>query len=327
VAVLFERIRLGIEALKALGVAEDDELIVDANKALTDDDAVADAIKARIKDIVYGKLKNADNDLFAPVMNPETLVDEVPAYDMSVFVKNPNIYKQKNSMNFDEENVPAWVTPEGFNKPGLTVGWGQPKGNDKIAEDVMFQTWGASYRVEQTITDLPAGVYTLKAAFGERNSDGNIDGMFFYAKTSDTIPVEEGMEEDVELNFAGVAPASVIGQAFPFVDGTGSLEIENIVVTDGQLTLGVNAPDNSHTFFNEVRVLMTGAASVDYAALYTENAEVIETGIETAAAPKVRAIELYDLNGRRITSARQGIVLMKKYMSNGTVETVKVVRK
>ncbi len=326
VAVLIDRLRLGAEALKALGVAEDDWLVMAANNALTDDDELAQEIKDRITTIVYGNLKDADNTMFAPDVDLETLEKTTPTYDMTVFVKNPNIYKQQTNLNFTDENVPGWTTPEGFNRPGLTIGWGQPKNVEGIAEDCMFQTWGGSYRVEQTITDLPAGVYTIKMGFGERQDEKDaptaLDGTFIYAKTSDTPWAEEGQDEI----FAATTTAERIGQAFPFATSQSALAIEGVVVTDGILTIGANAGAASHTFFNDVRLLITApAAGFNYAEAYQE----VLTGIEATETKQntVRAIELYDLNGRRISSARQGIVLVKKYMSDGTVKTDKVVRK
>ena len=311
VAVLVERIRLGALTLKALGVADDDPLMVEANNALTDDGDLANKIKSRIKEIVYGELKNADNTLFQESVNEETGDVITPSYDMTVFVKNPNIYKQLDNLNFTEDNVPGWTTPEGYNRPGLTVGWGQPKGNTEIAEDCMFQTWGGSYRVEQTVENLPAGVYTLSAAFGERNTDVDLSDTYFYAKTS--------ADEEIPA-FAGE-----IGQAFPFVGGLGSLSIEDVVVTDGILTLGVNAGDGSHTFLNEVRIYLTGSATgFDYAAAY--EAAGIQT-LDASAAAKVRAIQLFDVNGRRLSKAQKGITILKKVMSDGSIKTEKVVVK
>jgi hypothetical protein len=35
---------------------------------------------------------------------------------------------------------------------------------------------------------------------------------------------------------------------------------------------------------------------------------------------------MFDLNGRRISSARKGLVIVKKVMSDGTVKTQKVVK-
>ena len=53
----------------------------------------------------------------------------------------------------------------------------------------------------------------------------------------------------------------------------------------------------------------------------------IETGVDNAREVRVRGVELYDLNGRRIVSANKGIQIVKKYMSDGTVRIEKVVKK
>ena len=96
-----------------------------------------------------------------------------------------------------------------------------------------------------------------------------------------------------------------------------------MVVTDGLLTLGVNAGDGTHTFFNDVRVVLTAPADgFDYATAYADGIETLDK-----VNAKVRAIELFDLNGRRIATAPRGIAIVKKRMSDGTIRTEKVVRK
>lgn len=312
--VLLERIRLGVEALKSLGVDESDPLIIEANNTLTDDDEVADKIKNRIKVEMYGKLKDPANTVFAEKEDEMTGEMYSDTYDMTVFVKNPNIYKQQDNTNFTPENVPGWTVPEGYASPGLSVGWGQPRGTNEIAEDCMFQTWGSSYRVEQTITDLPAGVYTIKIGFGERmnEDEANMVDSYIYAKTSETPEGENGQTADV--------PG--IGQSFPYANTV----IENVVVTDGILTIGANGGPSSHTFFNDVRVLMAGAVpNFDYISAYNEAITSIDDAVARPAS--VRAIELFDLNGRRIQKAGKGVVIMRKHMSDGSVVTEKVVKR
>jgi len=312
--VLLERIRLGVEALKSLGVDESDPLIIEANNTLTDDDEVADKIKNRIKVEMYGKLKDPANTVFAEKEDEMTGEMYSDTYDMTVFVKNPNIYKQQDNTNFTPENVPGWTVPEGYATPGLSVGWGQPRGTNEIAEDCMFQTWGSSYRVEQTITDLPAGVYTIKIGFGERmnEDEANMVDSYIYAKTSETPEGENGQTADV--------PG--IGQSFPYANTV----IENVVVTDGILTIGANGGPSSHTFFNDVRVLMAGAVpNFDYISAYNEAITSIDDAVARPAS--VRAIELFDLNGRRIQKAGKGVVIMRKHMSDGSVVTEKVVKR
>ena len=314
VKVLTERLRLGAEALKSLGVAEDDAYIVAANNALTDDDDLAAAIQNKLKGILYEQLKNADNNLFAPVVDDVTLEETTPTYDMTVFVKNPNIYKQQDNMNFTAENVPGWDTPEGYSRPGLSVGWGQPRGNNEIAEDCMFQTWGSGFRVEQTVTNAPVGVYTLRVGFGERmnEDENNFVDSYIYAKTSQTPEYEDGQ----------TAECPGIGQSFPYANTV----IENIVVLDGIITIGVNGGPSSHTFVNDVRLLIAGpAAGFDYGAAYQEFVNGIDPAVVKPAV--VRAVELYDLNGRRLLSAQKGVMIVRKFMSDGTVRVEKVVKK
>ena len=317
IAVFVDRLRLGAEDLKALGVAADDELVVKANNALTDDDDLAQYLMTRTTQEVYGKLKDADDKFFQTItVDDETLEETVEPkeYDMTVFVKNPNIYKQQPNMNYTTENVPGWTTPEGFGKPGLSVGWGAPKNIEGVAEDCMFQTWGAAYRAEQTITNLPVGIYTVKFGFGERNDDASNEFNLAYVKTS---KIKEGEQ------FTDSIQPKVIGQAFPFAGATNAAIIDSVEVKDGLLTIGVNAGNGSHTFFNEVRLVLVGAVKdFDYGKAYADGIETIEN----KEAVRVRAIELYDLNGRRVTKATKGLVIMKKVMNDGTVRTQKVVK-
>ena len=41
----------------------------------------------------------------------------------------------------------------------------------------------------------------------------------------------------------------------------------------------------------------------------------------------MRAIQLFDLNGRRLTKAQKGITIVRKLMSDGSVKTEKIVMK
>lgn len=306
IAALVDRIRLGAESLKKLGVPASDELIVAAENALEDDDNLVDLIKNRLKVEIYGQLKNPDNKLFEKKVDEETLEEVSETYDMTVFFKNPNIYRTTTSGNFDAENVPGWSTPEGLSAPGLSSGWSDPG----YYSDCMFQTWKSGYAVEQTVVDLPAGVYTIKAGFGERDSEAEAPTSFIYAKTSATA----------EGEYADSTAAPHIGQTFPNLN----IEITNVVVADGMLTVGAVGGPSSCTFFNNISVLMSGAADgFDYQAAYDE-AYGIDT---TIAAPQVLGIQLFDLNGRRIMKAQQGIVIMKKFMNDGTIRVEKVIKK
>ena len=319
IKVLVDRFRRGVETMKALGIAEDDNVMVAANMAMEDDDALAERVKKRIKQELYGQLKEANNTLFEEKLDETTLENTTPTYDMSVFFKNPNIYALQVKNGFNAENVPGWETPVGSGD--ITTMWvgGTPRNVPGIAEDVALTKYRALVRYEQTIYDLPAGVYTIVLDAVSWADDDRTDG-FVYVKTSDTPAVEEGEEEDRDLNFAATVDLEYWGQ----YQGHHDNEITDIVVTDGQLTVGANFGPNSQWMFDQVKaILMTAPATgFDYNQAYLDGIDA------TVAQPaKVRAIELFDLNGRRINTARQGIVIVKKHMSDGTVRTEKVIKK
>lgn len=315
VAVLTDRIRRAVTAMEKMGIAENDQVMIAAKNALTDDDDLVEAIKNKIKLTMYTDLAKGDSSV---MFAEDTVTFAEKVYDLTVFAKNPNIYKLQPNMNVDEDNIPGWTYPEGYNKPGLTVGWGQPKHVVGVAEDCMFQAYMNSYRVEQTITDLPTGVYTIYFGFSERSAQGDElaeKGSYAYVMNSENV--SEGTEKTADIEY--------IGQAFPFAEGSGSAMIEGVEVLDGFLTIGANAGAGSNTFFNDVHIILTAAAAADYE---KEREDLEAEGIENVnKTAKVNAIQMFDINGRRISEAPRGVVIVKKYMSDGTVRVQKMVKK
>jgi hypothetical protein len=320
-AAEFERIRLGIAGLKALGVAEDDALLVEANKTLGDDDDVAEALMNRTTLEVYGKLKGSDN-IFETVddTDPENPIVSAKRYDMTVFAKNPNVYKVLPTLTYSPENIPGWSVS---GSTGLWCGWNNSVKNiEGIAEDCSFTVYHAAGVAELTVTNLPAGVYTVVVDAARWDEVDPTGQTFAYIKTSATPAVEDGAEPDKEVNYAATADLAYYGQYVMNHDN----EFENVTITDGQLTMGVNfASDEGQYFFDKVKLYLTGKAEgFDYAKAYEDAVAGIQ---QTAAGDgKVRATELYDLNGRRVTKAQKGLVIMKQMMSDGTVRTQKVVK-
>ena len=316
---LVDRIRQGAEGLKQLGVAEDDELIVAANNALTDNDELAESIKNRLKLEFYGKMKDGGAGLFQPT---EQLDDEGNAikqsYNFTAFVKNPNIYALQADNGYSEENVPGWSVPVG--SADLNMIWSHDLRHlEGVPEDMAFTKWHGLVRMEQTVTDLPAGVYNVVIDAVNWAEDDNTNG-FCFLKTSSTPAVEEGAEEDQEVNFYATLPLEYHGQYVGHFDNVMSVE-----VLDGFLTFGCNFGPNSQYMFDNVKIYLTAAANgYDYAKGYEE----VLTGVDAAATTaKVRAIEVYDLNGRRLYNAQKGINIVRKQMSDGTIRVEKVIVK
>lgn len=307
VAPLVERLRRGAEAIKVL--EPENPIIEEALNAFDDDDELAEKVKNNLKAALYKKI-NAGEDLF-----PEDEQTGLPqTHDLSVFVKNPNVYAPAFTMA-----IPGWTNLKGNAEAWSS--WGpNPTHNANTAypEDVAFHPgWHAEATTEQTITDLPAGIYNI--VFKCRDHSGDITEEVFsyvYVKISSTPDVEEGADMDKDINTAGWAKVT-------HQDGMADIEIPNIIVEDGMLTLGCTWSNLSQAFLDDVHIYLTGKADVDYSALYDE----VATGVDKAAATaKVRAIELYDLNGQRIPVAKKGIVIVKKQMSDGTVKMEKVIK-
>ena len=227
----------------------------------------------------------------------------------------------KVANGFSAEHGPGW---ESNNGGGITTMWvgGTPRNIDGLAEDVALTTYHSAVRFEQTAYDLPAGVYTVTLDAASW-ADEDVTNGFAFVKTSATPAVEDGFDEDREVNFDKTIDITNYGQ----YQGHHDQVMEGIVVVDGQMTVGCNFPETSQWMFDQIKsVNITGAASgVDYSALYQEQLQGIDG---TAAEPVVRHIAIYDLNGRQLTSARTaGIVIVKKYMSDGTVRVEKFVKK
>lgn len=307
VAPLVERLRRGAEAIKVL--EPENPIIEEALNAFDDDDELAEKVKNNLKAALYKKI-NAGENLF-----PEDEQTGLPqTHDLSVFVKNPNVYAPAFTMA-----IPGWTNLKG--NAEAWSNWGpNPTHNANTAypEDVAFHPgWHAEATTEQTITDLPAGIYNI--VFKCRDHSGDITEEVFsyvYVKISSTPDVEEGADMDKDINTAGWAKVT-------HQDGMADIEIPNIIVEDGMLTLGCTWSNLSQAFLDDVHIYLTGKADVDYSALYDE----VATGVDKAAATaKVRAIELYDLNGQRIPVAKKGVVIVKKQMSDGTVKMEKVIK-
>ena len=307
-AALHERLRRGVELLKSLGVSEDEEVIVNAEAELGDNDDFAQAIVNRASLEIFKDLASGDSQLFATSVDDDTMEETSPSYDLSVFAKNPNIYGPANSIE-----APGWTKVS-----GNSFAWSSWDGAQNHSEKTPYPEdcsihagWHPNPAVitEQTIENLPAGIYTIKIQCSDNNSPVS-DGTYGYVKVTDTPEVEEGEDPDPEVNYAG------------YVTGDG--EIEGIEVLDGKLTVGFRFGTGSQAFLNDVEIWMTSPISGHD---YTKEYQEVLSGVEAAkATAKVRAIEIYDLNGKRIPAAKKGVVIVKKIMSDGSVKVEKAIK-
>ena len=324
--VLTERLRLGSETLKALG-DETNPLIAEADKAISDDDEIAGKMQYAILEKIYTQLANPDpeNPLFKEIDEDEEGLPVYNTFDMSVFAKNPNIYAHQQSKGFEEGNVPGWTASGSGNLYANTT-WAGERNIEGLPEDCAFTTWYGNVRMENsTITNLPAGEYNILFYVCDWLNRANADDPvvvqgYVFAKTSETVAAEEaakaeGEEYDEEFD----AKELIIGgEGFNQI-----IELKHLTVTDGKLTIGAQFAGDSQYFFHKIKLLLAGPAEgFDYAKALND----VKTNIDATKSAKVRAIQLFDLNGRSINKSQKGITIVKKVMSDGTIKTEKVVK-
>ena len=306
-AALHERIRRGVALLESLGVAKDDALIVRANAELGDNDQIAEEIVARAQEIILTDLaKGAESKLFeAPYDEELEEFGDTPSYDLSVFFKNPNCYGPANSTE-----VPGWTSAV-----GNCYAWSSWDGAQNHSASTPYPEdcdihagWHPNpYAIaEQTVTNLPAGVYVVSLKCNDNGASWD-GGTCAFIRTSDNPAIESGVAVDRDVDFADFL--------------TGSGDTQEITITDGQLTVGFYYNNESQAFFEEITSIkmVNFAEGYDYAAALTS--------IDAPAAAKVRALQVYDLNGRRMIRAQKGLQIVKKQMSDGTVRVEKLIVK
>ena len=326
-AALHERLRLGVETAKALGMTDEDEVVKYVNSIKGDDDNAADLLKKTITAKLYEKLQDAN----------QTIANSEAGYslDMSVFIKNPNIYVTKSSNSSqDPETCPGW-TIQNDGEGDLSVEWSTGPANgghmatDEAPCDEAISVRFFAVTFKQEITDLPAGVYQFTAAMGERRSDNDMP-------IADYGEDMEACQADIfadEYMFVKATAGDTIkthvttnGKSWGTFTTDNTIVSEPITITDGKVAFGAKNDGTKSWFaFNDIKLtLINPAAGFDYTTAYNQSL----TGIDvTEAAPaKVKAIGLYDLNGRQLPAAKKGVVIVKKVMSDGTVKTEKVVK-
>lgn len=319
VAAWTARQEYGARTLEAI---KGDQTVADmGHNALTDDDNISTYIKDQIRKTLYGNM----DELFKPIVtvDPETGDENAtyPAYDMTVFAKNPTFYTfdktGRDIINtLDGENG-NWKIEQGDGyEVAWSYGWHVSVTDECPVADVMISNYNREFNVKQEITDLPAGTYNIYFAIGEREHENDvIEANETGKKQAWAFIQTSAMAEADTLH------AHKIGQSFPTVTTESqTLKFENVSITDGQLTIGAQAQGETHLFFNEVKLEITGKAEgFDYA-------NAIQGVSENENANSIKSVESYDLNGRRVSANTRGITIQKRTMSDGTVKAVKVVR-
>ena len=152
--------------------AEPASLITDAQNALDDDDDLAASLAYHSRQTLYKILGETGKitDEMKDTLYSETETDETTAtgykvlasgVDLTGFVKNPNFYSYISVANdsVNSENTPGWNVLEG--KPIVTVDGSWGANENKAVADNRLHGYQMEYKICQTLTDLPVGIYDV----------------------------------------------------------------------------------------------------------------------------------------------------------------------
>jgi len=300
VPALTYRLNKAITLGKYLGV---DSLDMEpARQALTDDDAIAEALNEKIKIKLYNELA-LDNIKFGASWEDSTLVDSL---ELTNYIKNPNFYTAQTAQNLNNTTFPGWVT-SGASNAGV--------GTLASATNPFVDTHATVFNLaintfEQTVTNIPAGVYNvhMKTRVGKPEDNGvareEIVGKycFYVIQGSDTI------KKDFMITDWGLPATPTV--------------IKDVTIVDGTITMGVFTGRVSgftpSLFWGDPALWLVGKApGFQY------------TGLQQQEAVKgaVKEVIYYNIQGMRVPRLVRGLNIVKTIYDNGTVDVQKIMMK
>lgn len=339
--------------------AEPASLITDAQNALDDDDDLAASLAYHSRQTLYKILGETGKitDEMKDTLYSETETDETTAtgykvlasgVDLTGFVKNPNFYSYISVANdsVNSENTPGWNVLEG--KPIVTVDGSWGANENKAVADNRLHGYQMEYKICQTLTDLPVGIYdvlfdtrTYKNSacyFDAVNDETGVPDKYIWAVTSDapndTIRVLfEGCDIKYETGWGG-APTLIpnvtvkegtvltIGIAEKYVSGKNfCLKDESGQWYDAGPEAGDQGNWQTQTMADDARLFFKAPLEgYDYAKAYADN-------IDDVKVAEAVSYEYYTVDGMKLERPMKGVNLVKIHRADGTTDVKKVIVK
>lgn len=339
VAVLTQQIVELSKQLIALDetIGEDDNDVVAAYNAITDDQDIAANLQKRITAAIYEKLA-AGEDIFTK-FDEELELEESDPFDATSYIQNPKIYviaEKHDATNIS--NYPGWNIEEGQETHGLrpNYGWGGWNGNANhiINSNDMFLGigWEGDYGVNvwNNVNNLPVGIYDLTIATMDRSGAGDWDG------SQNAWPNPERQLSYISIQNGDAEPITKpfnvenLGQYYGFTDDV----IEDITLT-GDVTASAKVgayihAQESFAAIRNVRLSLKGKVEgFDYAAAAKALKDEIATSIKNTAViaqGEPTSVKYFDLNGVELSAPKGICIKLMSYKNGATVVKKAVVK-
>ncbi|MCI6503447.1 MAG: hypothetical protein MSA13_02350 [Prevotella sp.] len=347
VTLLTEQIVDAAAALVKLDAnTSNDEYVIAAGNALTDDQEIAKALQLRVTKAIYDKLANGNNPFI--VLDPETKFEDVDSIDLSSFIQNRNIYSTETDLNRNLtsiDNLPGWSLDILSGTPAVEWSWVAFNANkyNPVTNQYLICGWHTEFDLYQTIKNLPVGKYTYvagtqdrgfsdvtdnKKAYMAENQSWHVTGTdgtneiegdilsYIWWQVGDTKDIA-GFNIEKQGQWYGLTECVSKQFAVPAV-GEGMT---------GEMTIGAHPKEfEGLASVDNFRIYMVGKDDTfDYAAAANAIAKEIETAVDEVSAPEGEPVNVsfYDLTGKQV-STPSGITIKVDTYKNGYIKVSKI---
>ncbi|MDD4770922.1 MAG: hypothetical protein PHQ26_05545 [Bacteroidales bacterium] len=270
-------------------------------RAITyDDDALADKLNELNTRFLYNAFH--DNEIvFGNSWEDPALTDSL---DMTGFIKNPNMYSNKLTQGLDNTAFPGWVTT-GLEGGGIHD---LPTATNPVKDSHPGFWNGNLDKFEQTITNLPVGVYNINL------------------KTRAAGGIERSAYEDYIYSYIVLTEGDTIRSAFEQPGSWGvpanhNTSYRGVLITEGKLTIGFHTQMFTTSweptmFFGDPEIWMVGK-DPNYVYEYTGQKQV-------ELDSPVKEVQYFSIQGYRISRPIVGLNIVKTIYENGSTQVQKV---
>lgn len=334
----------------ALIVAQDDtksdnDAVLAAGNALTDDQALAGQLKLLATKAIYDKCASGDPfSMFDPETS-ETLTDSI---NLSSYIQNAGLYSldiNPNKKLNDAANLPGWTLNNIKGTPDLNWGWNSYDASEfnPVTDRFLIAGWNTEFDLSQKVTSLPVGRYRLVVGTQDRGFSDTSDGKTAalaerdHWTVSGNVNGEDGHEgeifsyiwwetagkrDSVNYNIANQGQwydlTNCLSSYFDVTAQNGGLTGEVTIGSHPVAFQSMASTDNFQLF------LVGKNPSFDYADAAKKVGDELATAIKKVDAPEGQPVSVryYNVNGAAVAHP-SGVTIQVETYKNGYVKVTK----
>ena len=340
VGILTEQItKLAAKIVELDETKADDEVVLAAGNAISDDQALAAQLRLRLTKAIYDKC--AEGNPFEMTYFDENLQEDVTdevTIEAQMYVQNPNIYCVAEKHDATTiVNYPGWKTDEDHQNFALrpNFGWGGWTGSaTHLINNNMFLGIGwvsnDGLNVWTDVESLPVGVYDITVQTMDRSGAGNYtDGANEWTNPEYQQSYIYYQQPDMEEAVTKAFNVENIGQYYDFSDDVIS-DVTLTGETTASLKLGayIHAQESFAAIQQVQLSLKAKATGFDYAAAAAKLSSEIAASIENTVLPagEPSSVKYYTIDGKQ-TRNPKGVAIKVATWKNGFTKISKVVLK